>query len=144
MGQAYEVQVVLPDGPVADLGADRLAALFETRYRALYRRTLPGGRFEALTWRVQRPGPPARRGVRLAVRRDAEVAKRGEREAVFPGHGRLTCLVLDRYGLRPGDAFAGPALVEEDETTTVVGPGASVEVDGGATPGDHTLRRQCR
>ena len=130
VGQAYEVQVVLPDGAVADLGADRLAALFETRYRALYRRTLPGGRFEALTWRVQLQGPPPGGALRLTARRDAEVAKRGEREAIFPGHGRLSCLVLDRYGLRPGDAFAGPALVEEDETTTVVGPAASVEVDG--------------
>jgi N-methylhydantoinase A len=129
VGQAYEVQVVLPDGPVAALGADALAAAFEARYRALYKRTLPGGRFEALTWRLQAQGPPPPGRFQLALRRDAEVAKRGERDALFPGHGRLACVVLDRDGLRPGDAFAGPALVEEDETTTVVGPGASVEVD---------------
>ncbi|MGH7263292.1 MAG: hydantoinase/oxoprolinase family protein, partial [Candidatus Rokuibacteriota bacterium] len=99
------------------------------RYRALYKRTLAGGRFEALTWRVQAQGPAPDGRLRLAMREDVEVAKRGEREAVFPGHGRVPCVVLDRYGLRPGDAFAGAALVEEAETTTVVGPGASVEVD---------------
>ncbi len=129
VGQAYEVQVVLPDGSVAALGADALAGLFEARYRALYRRTLPGGRFEALTWRLQAQGPAPTGRARLWGGRDAQVAKRGERDAIFPGPGRLPCLVLNRYALRPGDAFAGPALVEEDETTTVVGPGASVEVD---------------
>ena len=129
VGQAYEVPVVLPGGPVAALGADALAGLFEARYRALYRRTLPGGRFEALTWRLQAQGPAPAGRVRLSGGRDAQVAKQGERDAVFPGPGRLPCLVLNRYALRPGDAFAGPALIEEDETTTVVGPGASVEVD---------------
>jgi N-methylhydantoinase A len=129
VGQAYEVQVVLPGAPVAALGAEALAELFEARYRALYRRTLPGGTVEALTWRLQAQGPPPAGGFRLSLRREAEVAKRGEREAVFPGHGRLPCLVWNRYALRPGDAFAGPALVEEDETTTVVGPDAAVEVD---------------
>jgi N-methylhydantoinase A/oxoprolinase/acetone carboxylase beta subunit len=37
--------------------------------------------------------------------------------------------VWNRYGLRPGDRFDGPAVVEERESTTVVGPGARVEVD---------------
>jgi N-methylhydantoinase A len=37
--------------------------------------------------------------------------------------------VFDRYALAPEDRFTGPVLIEEDETTTVVGPGATVEVD---------------
>jgi N-methylhydantoinase A len=35
----------------------------------------------------------------------------------------------DRYRLRPGMRFAGPAVVEERESTVVVGPGAEVAVD---------------
>jgi N-methylhydantoinase A len=37
--------------------------------------------------------------------------------------------VYDRYALAPGAVFEGPALVEERESTCVVGPGARVTVD---------------
>jgi N-methylhydantoinase A/oxoprolinase/acetone carboxylase beta subunit len=37
--------------------------------------------------------------------------------------------VYDRYGLQPGAAFAGPAIIEERESTTIIGPGARVRVD---------------
>jgi len=37
--------------------------------------------------------------------------------------------VYDRYALRPGASLDGAAIVEERESTTVVGPGARVEVD---------------
>ena len=37
--------------------------------------------------------------------------------------------VYDRYSLRPGDAFTGPAIVEEKESTLVVGPRATLNVD---------------
>ena len=37
--------------------------------------------------------------------------------------------VYDRYRLAPGAAFAGPALVEERESTCVIPPGAQVSVD---------------
>jgi N-methylhydantoinase A len=41
--------------------------------------------------------------------------------------------VYDRYRLRPGARFAGPAVVEERESTAVVGPGAAVRVDPSRT-----------
>jgi N-methylhydantoinase A len=37
--------------------------------------------------------------------------------------------VYDRYRLAPGDAFAGPAIVEERESTVVLGPDARARVD---------------
>ena len=37
--------------------------------------------------------------------------------------------VRDRYGLAPGDRFSGPALVEERESTVVIGTGDVVVVD---------------
>ena len=37
--------------------------------------------------------------------------------------------VYDRYALRPGMGFDGPALVEERESTCVVGPATRVTVD---------------
>jgi N-methylhydantoinase A/oxoprolinase/acetone carboxylase beta subunit len=37
--------------------------------------------------------------------------------------------VYDRYLLGRGAAFEGPAIIEERESTTVVGPGARIDVD---------------
>jgi N-methylhydantoinase A/oxoprolinase/acetone carboxylase beta subunit len=38
----------------------------------------------------------------------------------------VSTIVLDRYAMRQGDIYAGPALVEERESTTVVLPGDTV------------------
>jgi N-methylhydantoinase A len=48
---------------------------------------------------------------------------------LFEDHGWRTCPVYDRYALRTGATFSGPALIEERESTCVVGPGAQVRVD---------------
>ena len=36
--------------------------------------------------------------------------------------------VYDRYQLRPGDRFDGPAIIEERESTLIIGPGGAFEV----------------
>lgn len=41
----------------------------------------------------------------------------------------MDCPVYDRYRLRAGHRGEGPAFVEERETTTVIGPHATFEVD---------------
>jgi len=38
--------------------------------------------------------------------------------------------VYDRAALAPGATLAGPAIVAEDETSTLVGPGWTAAVDG--------------
>ena len=56
----------------------------------------------------------------------------GERQVYFPETEGFTATpVYDRYRLRPGARFEGPAVVEERESTAVVGPGAAVAVDAG-------------
>jgi N-methylhydantoinase A len=52
------------------------------------------------------------------------------RKAYFPeAGGYVETPVYDRYGLQPGAAFAGPAIIEERESTTIIAPGARVRVD---------------
>lgn len=52
------------------------------------------------------------------------------RKAYFPeAGGYVETPVYDRYALEPGMAFAGPAIVEERESTTIIGPGGRVRVD---------------
>jgi N-methylhydantoinase A len=50
----------------------------------------------------------------------------GRRRAWFAGTGWLDCPVLAREGLEPDRVMAGPVMIEEAETTTVVLPGSVV------------------
>jgi N-methylhydantoinase A len=133
VGQGHEIRIDLPPGR---LGPESLAAIrttFETVYRGLFGRTGPEVPLEAVSWRVIASGP--RPSVRLSppaqsAKTVARDALKGERLAYFPEwqeHRQVA--VYDRYRLAPGVAFDGPAIVEERESTTVIGPSAHVEVD---------------
>jgi N-methylhydantoinase A len=54
---------------------------------------------------------------------------KGQREVFFAETGYAPCPVYNRYALKPGDTFRGPAVVEERESTTVIGADATVNVD---------------
>jgi N-methylhydantoinase A len=59
-----------------------------------------------------------------------ERARRGQRQVWFPETGGFTlCAVYDRYRFSAGDVFAGPAIVEERESTIVLPPGSETTVD---------------
>ena len=50
-------------------------------------------------------------------------------EVYFPDGGFRSSQVYDRYSLSSGSAFEGPSIVEERESTVVIPPGCTVEVD---------------
>jgi N-methylhydantoinase A len=55
---------------------------------------------------------------------------KGHRPAFFPeSDGYVETPVYDRYLLRPGMSLVGPAIIEERESTLVVGPGGVATVD---------------
>ena len=54
---------------------------------------------------------------------------KGRRSVHFPETGYIDCRVYDRYSLRPGDRIEGPAVVEERESTIVIGPDACATID---------------
>jgi N-methylhydantoinase A len=59
----------------------------------------------------------------------ADRARKGVRKAFFPETDFVEAPVYDRTLLRAGDTLAGPALIEEAETTTVLPPGHALRVD---------------
>jgi len=131
-GQGHEVDVEIPP---AALGPDSLpiiTASFETAYRLLYSRTPMGVPLEALNWRAVISGPPPDLTITSGLGAGAATmpTAKKRRAAYFPeAGGYVETPVYDRYGLQPGARLAGPAIVEERESTTVVGPGALISVD---------------
>jgi N-methylhydantoinase A len=134
VGQGHQVQVEVPEGTLDAARVPSLRAAFEAEYRRLYGRLGPPVPLEAITWRVVSAGP--RPELRLLVESQSDTdtapasAQKGTRPAYIPELGGLAEVpVYDRYRLGPDAAFAGPAIVEERESTLIVGPGAGCHVD---------------
>ena len=130
-GQGYEIRV--PVHALEDTWPHALIDEFTRTYRGLYQRIGPAVDVEVLNWRVVSSGPAPQAALRLAGAIATGDARKGSRPAYFPASGFVDTAVYDRYLLKPGDQLAGPAIVEERESTVVVPPGAScvVRADAG-------------
>ncbi len=127
-GQGDAITVELGDALSSD-PVRQVEQGFEAEYVRLYGRRPPGVEAEVMTWRVRLLGPLPELDVRLRRRTGADPRK-GSRKVWFAEAGRYAdTAVYDRYLLLPGARFQGPAVVEERESTMVLGPGASAQVD---------------
>ncbi|MGH2555616.1 MAG: hydantoinase/oxoprolinase family protein [Actinomycetota bacterium] len=108
----------------------RVEEAFEAAYVRLYGRRPPGVESEVMTWRVRVMGPAPDLDVRAAAAPgNGGRGRRARRPAWFAEAGHATVDVFDRYGLPPGTEVSGPAIVEERESTMVIGPGGRGKVD---------------
>jgi N-methylhydantoinase A len=133
MGQGFDLVVALPDGPydASDETRRRLQAAFENAYREKFSLTPPDVPVEFINVRVAVRAPVA--GTDVVVKGpiggDTATAVKGARPAYFPeAGGFVPTTVYDRYRLRAGDELTGPAVVEEEGSTLVVGPGGRARV----------------
>ena len=132
-GQGFEIEVALPDTPDPAAMREAIPRAFSERYMDIF--AIPGldERLEIVNWKVEARAPePEDPGVPafLAAGRDGHDARKGSRRAYFPEAGEyVDCATYDRYALTPGDTVEGPALIEERESTCVLGIGAAARVD---------------
>jgi N-methylhydantoinase A/oxoprolinase/acetone carboxylase beta subunit len=134
VGQGHEVEAAIPGGRLAAGSLSEITRAFEASYRALYQRLPQGVPIEALNWRVTVSAPPPSLafGGATGAGPAAGSARKATRRAWFAeAQGWVDTPVYDRYALRPGAAFDGPAIVEERESTAVLGPGARCRVEEG-------------
>jgi N-methylhydantoinase A len=128
-GQGYELEVPVPPGRPDAAWLAALTAAFEDVYRTYYRHVPSGLPMEAVTWRVRAQSaapalPPPR------PPRATRPAPKGERPIWLPAEaGFRTVPVWDRYALAPGWRVAGPAVIEETESTTIVSAAFDATVD---------------
>ena len=132
VGQGHEIRVPLPVGTLGPGHIDALQESFETVYRELYERLGPAVPLEILNWRVVSSGPRPSVALSISSPADGDIAQayKGERSAYFPeAGGFVDTPIYDRYRIGPGMSFAGPAIVEERESTAIIGPNARCHVD---------------
>ncbi len=130
-GQGHEIAVPLP---VRAFGAgDRatLTAAFEAAYRRLYSRAIPGVDIEVLSWVVAVSAPAGGTLATAAPVSPYEPKSRTRRRVFDPDAGEfLEVPIYWRPELKPGARIKGPAVIAEDETSTVVSPLFDAAIDG--------------
>ena len=132
LGQGFDLVVTLPDGPYADTedARTRLKEAFERAYREKFALMPPNVPVEFINIRVAVRAPVSGADVRAGrLAAGAGDAVKGTRPAYFPeAGGWVETTVYDRARLAAGLEFAGPAVVEEEGSTLVVGPSGTVRV----------------
>lgn len=133
IGQGHEVGVKLPEGTLGPGDVGGISSGYREEYRRLYGREGPDVPLETITWRVEvsAPRPEIPQETLKRSPRPLGEAEKGRREIYLPEEeGFAPVAVYDRYALDPGASFEGPAVVEERESTVIVGPDSRAEVDG--------------
>jgi N-methylhydantoinase A len=133
VGQGHEIPLPLPFPLLAEVDLDAtLRPYFYDYYAGIYGHAHRHLALELITCRLTATGPRPRVALRefQDEGRPAGAAIKGERPAYFAELGGFVAApVYDRALLAAGMAFDGPGIVEEQDSTAVIGPGARVAID---------------
>jgi N-methylhydantoinase A len=129
-GQGHEIAVTLPVRDFSATDRATLNELFEVAYRRLYSRSIPGVDVEILSWVVSLSAPAQGR-LATAATEQPSLPKPSARRAVFDADTGefVETPVYWRADLDPGARIKGPAIIAEEETSTVVGPQFEARID---------------
>ncbi len=130
-GQGHEIEVELPAAADPATLFGQLGELYGAAYERNFTLRLDEPA-EIVTWKVEAAGPSPDLGARfeLSGKVGAATAMKGTRRAYDARAAALVdWSVYDRYALKPGMTVDGPALIEEHESTCVVGADDRVTVD---------------
>jgi N-methylhydantoinase A len=124
VGQEYTVNVQIG----GDIDLATLDESFHDAHRVRYGHSTPGAPVEFVNLRLAGFGRIAGDAAPFRATSDELDPIAGMRRATFEGAAADTA-VLHRDRLRPGAEFAGPLVIEEESSTTVVPPGHTMSVD---------------
>ena len=121
-GQGHEIAVPLPTRTYHADDAVTLRSTFEDAYRRLYSRIIPGVEVEILSWVLLLSAPrPVEPDTTLLSPTPYTPQPARQRPVFDPELGEFVSVAIyDRGSLAPGARIAGPAIIVEDETSTVV------------------------
>jgi N-methylhydantoinase A len=120
-GQGHEITVALPNGEFTAQSRETLIELYEKGYAATFGRTIPGLAVEIMNWtlRLAAEQPPVPKCPPQPADKPAKA--RGRRPVYDPADQDMRDVpVYHRTDLSIGSHIPGPAVIAEDETTTIV------------------------
>jgi len=131
-GQGYELSIPVEPAWLKQEGIAGLRCYFDEVHRRLHGHNAPAQVVELVSYRLVIYGELEEVALPQAAAVDHPVAaaRKGERMLYFPAWQEFrACPVYDRSLLGPGHHFPGPAVIEQYDSTVVVGPGQATDVD---------------
>jgi N-methylhydantoinase A len=132
VGQSYELTVPLPAEQLDASKIDRVLEQFHIEHDRAYGYSAPTEPVEFVNLRLTAIGKIAKPRLRELEGNNTDIAaaQKATRSVYFAeSDGYVECPIYDRYLLGPGSILTGPAIVEEIDSTTVIHPGYSAQVD---------------
>ncbi len=135
VGQGHEIRVPLPTRELTPDDVPAVRAAYDREYARFYDRPVPGSDVEVLSYSVT-VRAAGESGV--VMRDSASACGSAKRGGVAPrtqlvrdsASGEVSeWPVYDRAQLPPGAAISGPAIIAEDETSTLLGAGWRANID---------------
>jgi N-methylhydantoinase A len=122
VGQGHEIRVTVPGKTLTDGDGKKLKAAFEAQYEQVYGLRIPNQEAEAITWSVT-VSSLAKKPKRAAKTSAKSSPKPRSKRLIYdPALGKQVMVpVYWRFDMKPGATFKGPAIIAEDETSTIVG-----------------------
>jgi len=120
-GQGHEITVDLPPGEFGAASREKLIKLYEEGYAATFGRTIPGLSVEIMNWTLRLAAEQPAMPKAPPQPADIPAKARGKRAVYDPADQDMKeVAVYHRADLTIGSFVPGPAIIAEDETTTIV------------------------
>lgn len=132
VGQGHEISLTLPQGEFTEKSLNEIYKSFAIEYERIFHRVNLEVDIEGLNWRVIAVGPRPIAEIKKAAAENtnSEKALKGTRKAYSAERDDFIDFhVYDRYSLLSGVEIEGPAIIEETESTSIIGSDGSAEVD---------------
>lgn len=132
VGQGHEIPVTLPVADYTDADAGVFRSAFECAYANLYDRTIAGVAIEVLSWTLTISAPSSTPEPIEAGQPPGNTPQAIDTQSFFDADAvaRVDVPVYLRSDLVPGAYIAGPALITENQTTTIVSSAFDARIDG--------------
>jgi N-methylhydantoinase A len=129
LGQSHELTIPMKQGPFDEGAIERLTAAFVDEHTRVYGYAADAD-IELVTLRLTARATVDRPTIDQKLPETATREKlKGRRKVHFPGRGYIECPIYDRAAFRPGERIAGPAIVEQMDTTAVIFPDQEIQCD---------------
>jgi len=132
VGQGAETDLTIDARPFNQWKKEQIRELFDRVYRKLYGRTYPETPVEFVTFKVRAslPERPFQIPHLENAEKSIEACLKNERQAFsLVKKAYIPFKVFDRFKLFAGAILQGPAIIEEKESTIIVGEDANARVD---------------
>jgi N-methylhydantoinase A len=129
-GQGYEITIACGSDEGPAIGLAKLRADFDAQHKSMFGHMAPEEPVEVVSYRVRGLGlvPPVQMPKFKPTGATLADAQRATRRVRFDGK-MVDCPVYQRERLDVGLTFAGPAVLDQFDCTTLILPGQTARVD---------------